>query len=356
MKNARVEAFTLVELLVVIAIIGTMVGLLLPAIQASREASRTSTCSINLTQLQKAMQLYEEANQQYPGYVETLGFEIEESKAASWVVMMLPFIEQDAVWQSWNSMSTRTGKTPRVEVLVCPSNAPHEEGTPALSYVANAGSIENEPEDTCVHRRESPGNGVFFDHWRYPHGGIMSEFVDQRDCGSACCLCPTSTQSCECADPKIKMTLAHVQTGDGGSSTLMLAESLRSVYWADGARCRLDRKWHFGFCWGQPDEVLAGIREGDDRQYARINGQREPSDYEKITDMQPLDAFPSSHHPGGVNAAFVAGNVKRLNEKISPLVYAQLMTSNRSKSQLQKIVDGENLADKYLDQPNDDQY
>jgi len=341
LKKSPLHGFTLVELLVVIAIIGTMVGLLLPAVQSAREASRRSQCMVNLSQLRTSLQLYEDSNERLPGYVNELGIDSSFKTSASWVVMVLPYLEQNALWDQWSRPNQTGGPVEPMSIVVCPSNPPFSSSIASLSYVVNAGYIENEPEDMCQHRLERRGNGMFFDRTRFG--------TDQRDqppnCGSPL------------FDPVINMSVAYVQTGEGTTATMMLSETLRTAPWADAGTSIQDRKWHYGFCWEQPSEVLAGISEDDDRQFFRINGAKEPSEYAGIFDKKRTDSFPSSHHPGGVNVAYAGGNVKPMRDSIELMVYAQLMTSNRKQSELYQLgKNNDRIPEKELPQPNDSQY
>jgi prepilin-type N-terminal cleavage/methylation domain-containing protein len=98
--------FTLVELLVVLAIFGVLIGLLLPAVQAAREASRLATCKSNLKQLGLAMHLFHDAHRrfpsggwgyQWPGFSDAGGGFF--GQPGSWTYTLLPYIEQEPLYQ-----------------------------------------------------------------------------------------------------------------------------------------------------------------------------------------------------------------------------------------------------------------
>lgn len=102
-SHDRSGGFTLVELLVVIAIIGILVGLLLPAVQAAREAARRMQCGNNLKQVGLALHNYESAHRAWPAQSAspTPGRDFL-ARRGSWLTAILPFIEQDGLFQSFN--------------------------------------------------------------------------------------------------------------------------------------------------------------------------------------------------------------------------------------------------------------
>lgn len=93
-RYPRSRGFTLVELLVVIAIIGTLVSLLLPAVQAGREAARRMSCSNNLHNLVLATQQYHDAIGQYPSAWITYAPNGTASDSWAWGALILPWLDQ----------------------------------------------------------------------------------------------------------------------------------------------------------------------------------------------------------------------------------------------------------------------
>ncbi|MDR1957935.1 MAG: DUF1559 domain-containing protein [Planctomycetaceae bacterium] len=89
--------FTLVELLVVIAIIGILIALLLPAVQAAREAARRMQCSNNLKQLALGCHTYHDAHQYFPINAEYERVSSASGRHRTWLIGVLPFIEQQAL-------------------------------------------------------------------------------------------------------------------------------------------------------------------------------------------------------------------------------------------------------------------
>jgi prepilin-type N-terminal cleavage/methylation domain-containing protein len=107
MKRLKKRGFTLVELLVVIAIIGVMVGLLLPAVQAAREAARRMSSQNNLKQIGLAVHNFELTHHILPsahywGVPSSVSMDPRFHQASSAFAVILPFMEQDNIAQLYN--------------------------------------------------------------------------------------------------------------------------------------------------------------------------------------------------------------------------------------------------------------
>jgi prepilin-type N-terminal cleavage/methylation domain-containing protein len=142
-NRARIAGFSLVELLVVIALIAVLVGLLLPAIQAAREAARRAQCANNFRQHATALIEYESQNRSFPPAARI--HDREKSLSVSWRVLILPQLEETAMYDSLGPTSdgglkSREPGESRIAVFYCPSASPPAlQGYPLSNYETIAG-------------------------------------------------------------------------------------------------------------------------------------------------------------------------------------------------------------------------
>lgn len=146
MRKSSRSGFTLVELLVVIAIIGVMVGLLLPAVQAAREAARRMSCSNQLKQLSLGFHNYHDTYNRIFPYVLRAGNGVSHWDSYSSWVEVLPFIEQGALYEQIKTNSN-TFFVGNIDAAVHPLHRPRKLATfrcpsdkdfPDINYQGNS--------------------------------------------------------------------------------------------------------------------------------------------------------------------------------------------------------------------------
>jgi prepilin-type N-terminal cleavage/methylation domain-containing protein len=326
MRPPRVRGFTLVELLVVIAIIGTLVALLLPAVQQARESSRRSSCLNNLRQQALATIQFEERLHRIPALFETLSGQHFDTTGEStgnggapnitWAVSLLPGIERQDIYDN-NAAGCMPGTF--VEVYLCPSDGDKQRNGPVTSYVANGGRVYSVAEQ------------------RVQNGAFLNRIYD----------------------PDATTVDGHWM--NGREYTLILSENLDATFydeigWNGFLECKNgfpldlkfinedhdDRTWNPVFLWGVANNSLEKQTRinspGIDLEDIEWEECECPRRYTSHTcDTMPgrllaTWARPSSNHSGGVNVAFISGRVTFLREDIDYIVYIALMTLNDKKS------------------------
>jgi prepilin-type N-terminal cleavage/methylation domain-containing protein/prepilin-type processing-associated H-X9-DG protein len=281
----RLGGFTLIELLVVISIIAVLIGLLLPAVQAAREAGRRAQCTNNLKQLGLAALNYESTNGCYPPNLLSL---VGPGGTNGAFVRMLPFLEQGALFNAYNNStfafdpSNITIAGVALGVLWCPSD----------------GSISTRLN---LSGPDPAGNtAVLGQEWGYtlPPG--------------------TWSQTLTSYEPVVGV-IAYFRPGamgitfdegitriagvtDGTSNTMLYSEITNG--WLTSA---IVQTWDMYFLWNDLTLIDAEFAPNP-RRYAPNS---------TLVGVLVANNCASSMHPGGLNVGFGDGSVRFINDSIS---------------------------------------
>ena len=260
------RAFTLIELLAVLAIIGTLIGLLLPAVQRSREAARKMQCANNLKQMGVALANYEQAKKRFPPGNDQLG-----SRLHAWSSFILPFLEQSAVsdridyTKPWDDPASNLSKVDvTIPTYVCPSGV-----------------------------KQFPG--------KQDYGGILGAYI--KPDGEA--LNPLTTRDehggiLYATDAEYKLPATAASVSDGLSRTLLVAEAVDREM-TGGA----DNHAHGDACWACGNNCF-------------------PLNSRVINDPS-VDGF-RSHHVGGINSLYGDGHISFLSDRLDVRVLIAICT------------------------------
>ncbi len=348
------HGFTLIELLVVIAIIAVLIALLLPAVQAAREAARRVQCTNNLKQLGLGLANYESAHTCYPiSLVYGVGVAPCTSPGFArgcqntpWFVLMLPFVEQGPLYNSFNAAVGMEGPpigtdplggfvvnstvfTTKIASFQCPSDNQNAFSFAALS-TATGGKIPSYPFSATkgnygINVGNTDYGGIAFG--LYPTLYLQAPFASNR----------TGTGP---------MVIRVASVTDGVSNTQFLSEILqganddtRGAVWFDdpGSGSYMTRFTPNG----NVDFLASGVNVDVVASFVTGTGHSPPHQGE-LCDSQPgqmLGCFNSSsegaafgasrsRHPGGVNTLFGDGSVHFMKNSINPQTWNALASIN----------------------------
>jgi prepilin-type N-terminal cleavage/methylation domain-containing protein/prepilin-type processing-associated H-X9-DG protein len=308
-RTARQDrAFTLVELLVVIAIIGVLIALLLPAVQAAREAARRSQCLNNLKQMGLSLLNHESAKGYFPRgrwniipsdtSKHVIGDRPGKSNDHSWQVLALPYAEQQNIARqyelnkAWFHTDNRPAIGALLAIFLCPS-------TPVQDRIDTSFSTPGKPAAGDYGCTNGVGRSVWQAHSEL--GAYPGDSFDGEDNSQVIGVLTKALNRPQC---KFKDIV------DGAAATLLLVESAgKPDLYTNGRPGTLN---------GEPGNVFVGCGWADPDSGFTVNA-------EPVINFHN-DGEIYSFHVGGAQVCFADGHTKLLSETLDTVVGLALVT------------------------------